>query len=451
MTSLDKMGVMKYLSSRARYKRIFAYAEKTFKFLIRPEELSRPAKHKSYAPANAVLAVFSGLITGKNSATQIEKHLDKINHKLGKVSTRCRSTIGNLLDEERTLTYLNNYLLSLLTTCHSLRALKLDNYERLVVAFVDGIDLGEVHHAGGKCELCLERHHKSGEIRYFHKVVILSVMSKHGPIPIYFRFVRETELTIKHGASSEERFKQECELSCTRKILMELAERYGGRLPFDILGGDALFANAPFMELVEALGAAGIFVFNQENRNLYKQAKADFSGQSLGFNINQESWKNSSSKGRSFDASWGFYVDVNRKNENKNVRIFETIRTEKNGKKSTGMAITSDRSFITPQMVEVVRTGKWHDLENGVFNELVNNWGTLKHIFFHLTNAMQSMIALQLISLVISLFYRFANLKRGTRKFTGTLKDFFEQTSHTFHKLKKKALSELMCNSPPWA
>lgn len=442
---------MKKLSSRAHYKRFCTYGEKTFKFPLSPEELSAPAKYKSYSPANAISAVFSGLITGKNSALQIEKHLENINHKLGKVSTRCRSTIGSLLDEDRSLTYLNNYLLSLLKTCHSLRALKLDEFGSLVVAFVDGIDLGEVHHAGGKCELCLERHHKSGEVRYFHKVVILSVMSKYGPIPIYFRFVRETELTIKHGDSSEERFKQECELSCTRKILMDLAGKFGSRLPFDILGGDALFANAPFMELVESLGAAGVFVFNQENRKLYKQAKADFSGQSLGFNISQESWKNSYSKGRFFDASWGFYVDVNRKNQNKNVRIFETIRTEKDGKKSTGMAITTDRRFLTPQIVEVVRAGKWHDLENGVFNELVNNWGTLKHIFFHLTNAMQSMIALQLICLVISLFYRFANLKRGGRKFTGTLKDFFDQTHTTFVNLKRKGLSDLMCNSPPWA
>ena len=189
---------MKNLSSKAHYKRFNVYRKKTFKFLLSQEELLSRAKYKSYSPANTLFAVFSALIVGKNSATQIEKHLADINLKLGKVSTRCRSTIGNLLNEERTLTYLNNYLFSLLKTCHSLRALKLDEYGRLVVAFVDGIDLGEVHHAGGKCELCLERHHKNGEVRYFHKVVVLSIMSKHGPIPIYFRFVRQKELTIKH-------------------------------------------------------------------------------------------------------------------------------------------------------------------------------------------------------------------------------------------------------------
>ena len=55
------------------------------------------------------------------------------------------------------------------------------------------------------------------------------------------------------------------------------------------------------------------------------------------------------------------------------------------------MALCSDHPVITPELVEFARFGKWHDLENGVFNDLANQWGTLKHIFFHKTKAIQSM------------------------------------------------------------
>ena len=440
---------MKINSTKGHYKRLVTYAGKTFKINLCPEMLKRPAKFKSFSPAIAVYTVFSALMNGKKSASEIEKHLLMLNQKLGRVSSPCRSTLGDLLNEERTLSCLNNYLINCFRVANSLRSLRPEEFGRLTVALIDGVDIGEVYHEGGQCELCIERTHKNGDVRYFHKIVVLSVMSKYGPVPVYFRFVRPQELTVKHSHASEEKFKQECELSCARKILIELAGIFGGRLPFDILGGDALYANAPFMELTETLGSACVFVFKQENRHLYKQAKSDFCGHTLGFNVSRASWKSSYSKGRSFNSSWGFYVDVNRKGENKNVRIFETTRTETDSKTTTGMAITSDRKSITPHLVELVRAGRWHDLENGVFNSLTTDWKTLKHIFFHKINAMQSMIALQLICLVISLFYRFGNLTRGGRKFAGTLRDFFEQISNTFHSLKRKTLSDLMCNSPP--
>ena len=440
---------MKTKSTRANFKRSCIYADKTLGLDLWPDELKVAAKYKVYAPTAALFPVFSALMTGCKSTAQIKGHMDGMNKRLGKVSSRCISTIAGLLGEKRTSDYLNEYLLSLFYTCNSLRKLRLKEFSGKIVAFIDGIDLGEVRHGGGKCDLCLERRHRNGEVRHFHKLVVLSIMSKHGPIPIYFRFVRQTELTVKHGDTSEERFKQECELTCARKILVEIAGKFRGKLPFDILGGDALFANAPFMELVEALGSAGIFVFNQENRKLYKQAKADFSGESLGFNIRKESWKNSYCKGRKFESNWGQYVDVNRKNEGKNVRIFETTRTEKNGETKQSMAITTDKKTITAPLVEVVRAGKWHDLENGVFNELATNWGTLKHIFIHDAIAMQSMIAMQIICLVVSIFYRFSNLTRGFLRFTETLCVFFKQMYSSYEALRKKALCDLVCNSPP--
>lgn len=429
--------------------KIARYSAKTLQVSFKPEELSKPAKNKTLAPSLAIRATVTGLLTGCTSAAAIEGLQREINGKLGRVKTEARSSIGNLLDESRTLEWLNGRLLNFLFIAHKLRLLKTNETGELIVAFIDGLDLGEVHNNGGSCDLCIKRKHSNGEEKNFHKIVVISVQSIIGPIPIYFRFVKPAELTLKHGEVSEERFKQECELTCAKKMLMELAGKMGGRLPFDVLGSDSLYANAPLMEQLEALGALGVFVFNQERRKLHKQAKADFCGNSFGFGVYQESWSEPTPKGRSFQCKWSIYNDVNRKGENKKVRVFETERTEENGTKVMGMALTSDHPSVTPKLVESLRFGKWHDLENGVFNDLTNQWGTLKHIFFHKTTAIQSMIAIQLICLVISLLYRFRNLTRGGRKHRSTLKEFLGKMLSDFRELNKAALIELFCNSPP--
>ena len=434
--------------SIGHFAKLNHYASKTFGWNPNSSELQNSSKYKTFSPSIAVSSVFSGLLTGCSSAQDLEKHLEFINFSQGRSASPCRATIGSLLNEERTLHFLNNFLLYTFSVALRLRMLKLKEFDNHIIAFVDGIDLGEISHANGKCDLCLERKHKNGEIRHFHKLVVVSVMSKYGPLPIYYRFVQQSELCVKQEDVSEEKFKQECELSCTRKILIELAGIFGGRLPFDIIGGDALFANAPLMALVESLGSLGIFVFKQENRVLYKQAKADFCGHTLGFNVRHEEWSNTKLE-RNYKSSWNTYIDRNRKTEDKNVRIFETTRTQKNGETFTGMAITSDNEAITPQLVELVRFNKWHDLENGVFNELTNNWGTLKHVFYHKTKAMMSMIALQFICFIISQFYRYANLTRGGRRFVGTLKDFLNHMLFTFRSLKRPEMIELHSTSPP--
>jgi len=88
---------------------------------------------------------------------------------------------------------------------------------------------------------------------YFHKVVVLSIVTGDGPIPMDFRFVMPSEISHLAPGISEEKLKAECELTASKTLLRDLAKRFGGKLPFDILTADALFANAPFMEMIEAL------------------------------------------------------------------------------------------------------------------------------------------------------------------------------------------------------
>ena len=430
--------------TKGNYATLIKYSQKTLKVNFADARLVKSAKFKTFAPAGALRAVLSAFLIGKNSAREIEKHLHKLQ---GFSSWMSRQTIGNLLDEPRTADFLTCKLLNIFRVARTNRVFTDLIGGRLVIGLIDGIDLGEVHNGGGRCAYCIERKHNDGS-RFFHRVVVLSVMSKYGPLPIYARWCRSTELKLNSELLSEERLKSECELSCAKALLTEVADRFNGRLPFDIIASDALMANAPFMEHVENLGAAGIFIFKQENRKLYKQAQADFCGKTFGFHIHRHQWNaDPSGKGRTFASQWGCYNDSNRKGD-KSVRIFSTRRFETDGTQVEGMAITSDRAFISPELVEAVRFSKWRDLENGVFNALTNQWGILKHIFFHKAKAMESVLSLQFLALTISLFYRYGNLCRGGRSFTGTLRDFFAHMAFTLDALLLRKPIAVKCNSP---
>ena len=434
--------------SKKTHTRVLEYAKKTLQINLNHQDLRNPLRNKSFAPSSILAAVFSGLLMGKRSARELEKHHADVVARVGYGRSLPRSTLGERLDEQRVLEHLQGLADNLFLVAKNLRLLKPATSSHKVVALLDGIDLGQVHAGGGRCDLCLER--KVGEaVRLYHRIVVISVMSKYGPMPLFMRVCRPNEIALDPMKVSSDRFKSDCELSCAKEMLVDIAGRFGGKLPFDIMASDALMANAPFMELTEALGSKGIFIFKQENRKLYREAKADFLGHSLGLNINQENWgKDPAQKGRTFTAKWGQFCDINRKGENKSVRIFETTRTEKDGETTTGMAITSDDSSITPQLVEEVRYAKWASLENGVFNELTNIWGTLKHLFFHKKNALQSMLILQFLALIAYRFFCFGNLRRGGRCFNGTVRDFHHHMTITFFSCRRSNLIEALCNSP---
>lgn len=432
------------MQTKGHYATLIKYSQKTLKVNFTDARLIRAAKFKTFAPAGALKAVLSAFLTGKNSAREIQKHLCKLKDSSREVS---RQTIGNLLDEARTAEFLAGSLLNIFHIAKTNRVLTDLIGTGRVIALMDGIDFGEVHLGGGRCAYCIERKHHDGS-RFFHRVVVLSVMSKYGPLPVYARWCRSCELNSDSELLSEEKLKSECELSCAKLLLTEIANKFNGKLPFDVVASDALMANAPFMEHVESLGSAGIFIFKQENRTLYKQAQADFCGKTFGLHINRHKWDSDpSGKGRTFESQWGRYNDVNRKGD-KGVRIFSTRRFEKDGTQVEGMAITSDKSFISPELVEAVRFGKWHDLENGVFNALTNQWGILKHVFFHKTKAMESVLSLQFLALIISLFYRYGNLCRGGRSFSGTLRDFLAHMAFTLDAMLLRKPIAVRCNSP---
>src|SRR5208283_4089547 len=70
----------------------------------------------------------------------------------------------------------------------------------------------------------------------------------------------------------------EGELTAARRLVQNLHQRYGGFI--DLIVGDALYANGPFMTLLQDCGYDGVLVLKKENNEPFQEALALWQGQS---------------------------------------------------------------------------------------------------------------------------------------------------------------------------
>src|SRR6266481_2433719 len=131
----------------------------------------------------------------------------------------------------------------------------------LAVAAVDGIEICSSFPRC--CDACMERevqHKVSGEMRtdiqYYHRIVVVALVSTPFPIPLSVRF-------RKNG---------EGEVSCAQALLQDLVDQLGRRF-LDVLVGDALYLPAPFVQEVERLGLLWAFTLKEKQPDLLREAE----------------------------------------------------------------------------------------------------------------------------------------------------------------------------------
>jgi hypothetical protein len=117
----------------------------------------------------------------------------------------------------------------------------------LVVGAVDGIEICSSF--ARCCDACMERevqHKVQGEIcteiQYYHRIVVVVLVSTDFPIPLGVRFQK----------------KGKGEVACALALLQDLVRQLGRRF-LDVLVGDALYLQAPFVKEVERLGLVWAF------------------------------------------------------------------------------------------------------------------------------------------------------------------------------------------------
>ena len=242
--------------SRHRFE---AYLDKVFGFSQLVSALPEGRQSPQHPWQKVFDAVFLGAAMQIPSLLQIEAECQNgaLAKRIGPISD---DTIGYALQREAPESV---FALG----CEIARRLKRNGVLRsdwsrgLLVAAVDGIEICSSFTRC--CDACMQReveHKVRGErrtdIQYYHRIVAVVIVSTPSPIPLGIRFQKDGET----------------EVACAIALLRDLVAQLGRRF-LDLLVGDALYLQAPFVNQVERLGLDWAFTLKQNQPDLLHEAE----------------------------------------------------------------------------------------------------------------------------------------------------------------------------------
>ena len=288
----------------------------------------------------------------------------------------------------------------------------------LILAVLDGHE----SHATFRrhCPGCLERtiHTREGDrIQYYHRLVTLSLV------------FRRIHLLL----DAEEIRSGEGEVAAAIRLFDRVVEAYPRA--FDVVGGDALYAQAPFFEHIRAAGKHVIAVLKDEQRDLMADARSLWEQMTPSVLLGER-------RRECWDLS-GFKTWPQCKCDVRVVRSRETWEVRRQLDKKVEQCV-ADWTWVTTMPPELASTGavvqighcRW-DIENKGFNELVNRWHA-DHVYRHQATAMMVMWLLTMLAANMFAAFYCRNLKPAVRA-----------VSDTLH-IARQILAELLDGLPFW-
>ena len=249
-----------------------------------------------------------------------------------------------------------------------------------------------------RCPGCLERtiHTEAGDrLQYYHRYVAVQLVAKD------FCLALDAE-PMRPG---------EDEVATALRLLDRVVEAYPRA--FDVIGGDAKYADPRFFHWALAHGKHALAVLKDERRDLLQDARSLFAGQEpttlLDGSVRRACWDLEGFR------TWpqvGVPVRVVYSRETRTVRR-QLDRQEQQ--------VLSEWLWVTTLPVRLASTGMLvrmgHDrwcIENQGFNELANQWHA-DHVYRHEPTAMLVLWLLTLTCLGIFLAFYHRNLKPAAR------------------------------------
>ena len=257
--------------SRHRFE---AYLDKVFGFSRLVGALPEGRQSPPHSWQKVLEAVFLGAAMQIPSLLQIETDCcsGALAQRIGPISD---DTIGYALQRQSPAPV---FALS----CEIARRLKRNGVLRsdwsrgLLVAAVDGIEIGSSFVRC--CDACMQRevqHRVRGEMRtdlqYYHRIVAVVIVSTPFPVPLGIRFHKDGE----------------AEVPCALALLRDLVDQLGRRF-LDLLVGDALYLQAPFVRAVEGLGLDWAFTLKENQPELLREAERFTTGPPAGVQSDPE-------------------------------------------------------------------------------------------------------------------------------------------------------------------
>jgi len=270
----------------------------------------------------------------------------------------------------------------------------------LVVAAVDGIEICSSFVRC--CDACQSRevkHKVHGEMRtdvqYYHRIVVVTVVSSSFPVPLGLRFQKEGE----------------GEVACALALLQDLVAHLGPRF-VDLIVGDALYLQAPFAKAMEGLGLCWVFNLKENQPELLKEASRWTTGPPAG--IQSETDR---------ELRWWHLPEVDWPVADRVVRVVKTVRVNQKRqvtvrqegvhRKKSKTAVTQESTnfyatnfqlgSIPPLFIHQIGRSRWR-IDTQVFQTLTADCH-LKHPAAHQSTAIIVLTMIRLLAYTLSLVF----------------------------------------------
>jgi hypothetical protein len=405
--------------------RFEAYLDKVFGFSDLVTALPEGREFPQHAWKKVFDAVFLGAAMQIPSLLQIEAECCEgaLAKRIGPISD---DTIGYALQRQSPEPV---FALS----CEIARRLKRNGVLRsdwsrgLVVAAVDGIEICSSFVRC--CDACMQReieHKVNGEMRtdiqYYHRIVVVAVVSTPFPIPLGLRFQ-------KNG---------EGEVGCALALLQDLDNQLGRRF-LDVLVGDALYMQAPFVKEVEHLGLVWAFTLKENQPDLLREAERFTQESPTGVHTEL---------GR--EIRYWHLPEVDWPVADRLVRVVKTVRieqlnrvmvTEKDGhriksktavtQESTNFYATNfELGSVSPLFIHQFSRSRWR-IDTEVFQTITTDCH-LKHPAVHQTTALVVLTMIRFLAYTLSLVFYHRQVRSHARGKCETFHEFAKRIAYWF-------------------
>lgn len=297
----------------------------------------------------------------------------------------------------------------------------------LVVGAVDGIEICSSF--ARCCDACMERkvqHKVRGEMRtdiqYYHKIVAVAVVSTPFPIPLGIRFQKDGE----------------GEVACALALLKDLAGQLGRRY-LDVLVGDALYLQAPFVKEVEGLGLDWAFTLKENQPELLREAERFTQGPPAGV---------SSEVGQ--ELRWWHLPEVDWPVADRLARVVKTVRIDnqrrieivkQDGRRikkkvevtreSTNFYATNFQLGSIPALfIHQLGRGRWR-IDTEVFQTITVDCH-LKHPAVHQSTALVVLTMIRVLAYTLSLVFYHRQVRSHSRRRCETFHEIAQRIGDWF-------------------
>jgi hypothetical protein len=385
-----------------------AYLDKVFGFSALVSALPEGRQFPQHPWKKVFDAVFLGAAMQIPSLLQIEAECCEgaLAKRIGPISD---DTIGYALERQSPAPV---FALS----CEIARRLKRNGVLRsdwsrgLVVAAVDGIEICSSFVRC--CDACMEReieHKVNGEtrtdIQYYHRIAVVAVVSTPFPIPLGLRFQRNGE----------------GEVACALALLQDLDRQLGRRF-LDMLVGDALYLQAPFVKEVERLGLDWAFTLKQNQPELLREAERCTQESPTGVHTDPDR-----------EIRYWHLPEVDWPVADRLVQVVKTVRIEHRRRVTVGendgrrlktkMAVTQESTnfyvtnfelgSVSPLFIHQFSRSRWR-IDTEVFQTITTDCH-LKHPAVHQTTALVVLTMIRFLAYTLSLVFYHRQIRSHAR------------------------------------